>query len=82
MTASEITGEPDLIYINNIVVPRIKITSIVNEIIFYCLQARGGGTRRPGTTARGNVFWQPFWPTRANCHASADKAGCALSTDA
>ena len=40
--ASKIAGEPDLIYINNIVEPRINITSIFNEIKIYYLQERGG----------------------------------------
>ena len=60
--------------------PRIKITSFFNEINFY-LQERGGGTRQPRISARGDVFLLPFWPTCANRHTSVDREDCALSTD-
>ncbi len=57
--------------------------SIINEINFYIIYKREGVA--PGGLASllvVNVFWWPFWPTRANCHASSNKAGRALLVDA
>ncbi len=83
MTASKIAGEPDLIYFNNKIEPRAKITRIINEIIFCIIYKREGVA--PGGLALllvTNVFRRPFRPTRANRHALVDRAGCALSADA
>ena len=42
MMASKMAGKPDLIYFNNIVESHVKITSIINEIIFYTIYKREG----------------------------------------
>ncbi len=56
--------------------------SIINEIFFiFCTRERGGA-QRPHIAARANVFWRPFWPTHANHHGLADRAGLALLADA
>jgi hypothetical protein len=82
MTAFKIAGKPDLIYFHNNIKACSKITNIINEIIFtFCTRERGGA-QQPHITAHANVFWWPFQPTCANCHALADRAGRALSTDA
>jgi hypothetical protein len=50
---------------------------------FFILSTRErGGAQQPCSAVHGNVFWRPFWPTCANCHAFANGAGHALSTDA
>ncbi len=56
--------------------------SIINEINFYIIYKRERQRPAACIAACGNVFWGPFWPTCVNRHALADRAGCALSTDA
>jgi hypothetical protein len=82
MTASKIAGEPDLIWFNNNIEPCVKIMSIINKINFILSTRLRGGAQQPCIAAHTNAFWRPFWPTCANSHALADRAGCALSTDA
>jgi hypothetical protein len=48
MRASKIVGKPDLIYFNNNIEARSKITNIINEIIFYVLSKRE--RRHPAAT--------------------------------
>ncbi len=81
MTASKIAGEPDLMQFNNNIEPRVKTMSIINEIkfIFYKRERR-----RPAALhcCLCKCLLAPFWPTCANHHALANRAGRALSMDA
>ena len=71
-TASKIADEPDRIYFINIVVPRVKITSIINEINFNIIYKRegvapGGLTLLLMAMSFGGHFGQPVpinihWP--------------------
>jgi hypothetical protein len=81
MTASEIGGKLGLIYFNNNIEPRAKITSIINDFfLIFCTRERGSA-QQPCIAACVNVFWWPFWPTCANSNVLDNRAGCALSTD-
>ncbi len=39
-------------------------------------------SRRHNNLTMTSWFWQHFWPTHANCHASVDRARPALSANA
>jgi hypothetical protein len=52
----------------------------MKQFFIFCTRERGGA-QWPCIAACVNVFWRPFQPARANHHALADRAGCALSTD-
>jgi hypothetical protein len=79
---TQVVGGPDLIYLNNIIQPRVKILSIINEINVILSTGDGEGAQQPCIIACAMASGSLFWPTHAYHHALANRAGYALSMDA
>ena len=80
--ASKIADKPDLIYFNNTIELHIKIMSIVNGIMFI-LSTRGRGLRLAASiAAHGKCLLAAISANLYQLRLSADRADCALSTDA